>query len=231
MRSGILLWGVALRLQLQCGILLGRTNNRQRRCPEVLSKVSISLLNVTSEKAFTLLQCVTIDCACRCDPTCYACAGPGERNCSTCVSGYNLENGVCVVSTICKDGEYCRFIHASFWLAPYFCVFFPPVSDLNLLKQNISFLHGVESWSVYFVFLMLERCVQITFHPKTTRKLYFANTFFFPISKHISRQILVLCCMWMFYLIGLLEDWGQYKFFLQVDYAHQGCIYLIKNTV
>uniref|UniRef100_A0A673LQY8 Proprotein convertase subtilisin/kexin type 5-like n=1 Tax=Sinocyclocheilus rhinocerous TaxID=307959 RepID=A0A673LQY8_9TELE len=42
----------------------------------------------------------------KCDPTCYACAGPGERNCSTCVSGYNLENGVCVVSTICKDGEY-----------------------------------------------------------------------------------------------------------------------------
>ncbi|XP_048065150.1 proprotein convertase subtilisin/kexin type 5b isoform X2 [Megalobrama amblycephala] len=42
----------------------------------------------------------------KCDPTCYACAGPGERNCSTCVNGYNLENGVCVVSTICKDGEY-----------------------------------------------------------------------------------------------------------------------------
>ncbi|XP_016105821.1 proprotein convertase subtilisin/kexin type 5-like [Sinocyclocheilus grahami] len=54
----------------------------------------------------------------KCDPTCYVCAGPGERNCSTCMSGYNLENGVCVVSTICKDGEYCRFIHASFWLAP-----------------------------------------------------------------------------------------------------------------
>uniref|UniRef100_A0A673M7X5 Proprotein convertase subtilisin/kexin type 5-like n=1 Tax=Sinocyclocheilus rhinocerous TaxID=307959 RepID=A0A673M7X5_9TELE len=54
----------------------------------------------------------------KCDPTCYVCAGPGERNCSTCVSGYNLENGVCVVSTICKDGEYCRFIHASFCTGP-----------------------------------------------------------------------------------------------------------------
>uniref|UniRef100_A0A8C1W980 Proprotein convertase subtilisin/kexin type 5b n=1 Tax=Cyprinus carpio TaxID=7962 RepID=A0A8C1W980_CYPCA len=42
----------------------------------------------------------------KCDPTCYVCAGPGERNCSTCVSGYNLENGMCIVSTICKDGEY-----------------------------------------------------------------------------------------------------------------------------
>uniref|UniRef100_A0A6Q2XSN0 P/Homo B domain-containing protein n=1 Tax=Esox lucius TaxID=8010 RepID=A0A6Q2XSN0_ESOLU len=42
----------------------------------------------------------------KCDQSCYACVGPGESNCSTCVSGYNLEAGVCVVSTICKDGEY-----------------------------------------------------------------------------------------------------------------------------
>ncbi|TRY60185.1 hypothetical protein DNTS_003795 [Danionella cerebrum] len=42
----------------------------------------------------------------KCDHTCFACSGAGERNCSSCASGYNLENGVCVVSTICKDGEY-----------------------------------------------------------------------------------------------------------------------------
>uniref|UniRef100_A0A673CQX7 P/Homo B domain-containing protein n=1 Tax=Sphaeramia orbicularis TaxID=375764 RepID=A0A673CQX7_9TELE len=42
----------------------------------------------------------------RCDHSCYECLGPGERNCSSCVSGYNLEAGACVVSTICKDGEY-----------------------------------------------------------------------------------------------------------------------------
>uniref|UniRef100_A0A8C8IK13 P/Homo B domain-containing protein n=1 Tax=Oncorhynchus tshawytscha TaxID=74940 RepID=A0A8C8IK13_ONCTS len=42
----------------------------------------------------------------RCDHSCYSCTGPGETNCSTCVNGYNLEAGVCVVSTICKDGEY-----------------------------------------------------------------------------------------------------------------------------
>ncbi|MBN3318924.1 PCSK5 convertase, partial [Atractosteus spatula] len=42
----------------------------------------------------------------KCDPSCYSCTGPGERNCSSCVSGYNLESGVCVVSTICKDGQY-----------------------------------------------------------------------------------------------------------------------------
>ncbi|XP_028824606.1 proprotein convertase subtilisin/kexin type 5-like isoform X1 [Denticeps clupeoides] len=55
----------------------------------------------------------------KCDHTCYTCTGPGEHNCSTCVSGYNLEGGVCVVSTICKDGEYvsrnggCQQCHAS----------------------------------------------------------------------------------------------------------------------
>ncbi|KAI4821159.1 hypothetical protein KUCAC02_029106, partial [Chaenocephalus aceratus] len=32
--------------------------------------------------------------------------GPGRGNCSSCVSGYNLEAGACVVSTICKDGQY-----------------------------------------------------------------------------------------------------------------------------
>ncbi|XP_061623990.1 proprotein convertase subtilisin/kexin type 5b isoform X1 [Phyllopteryx taeniolatus] len=42
----------------------------------------------------------------KCDHSCYECLGPGERNCSSCVSGYNLEVGACVVSTICKDGQY-----------------------------------------------------------------------------------------------------------------------------
>lgn len=46
----------------------------------------------------------------RCDHSCYECLGPGERNCSTCVSGYNLEGGACVVSTICKDGEFSGFV-------------------------------------------------------------------------------------------------------------------------
>uniref|UniRef100_A0A8C1W9D5 Proprotein convertase subtilisin/kexin type 5b n=1 Tax=Cyprinus carpio TaxID=7962 RepID=A0A8C1W9D5_CYPCA len=55
---------------------------------------------------YLCLHLNSFDSACRCDPTCYVCAGPGERNCSTCVSGYNLENGMCIVSTICKDGEY-----------------------------------------------------------------------------------------------------------------------------
>uniref|UniRef100_A0A7N6B092 P/Homo B domain-containing protein n=1 Tax=Anabas testudineus TaxID=64144 RepID=A0A7N6B092_ANATE len=42
----------------------------------------------------------------RCDHSCYECLGPGERNCSGCASGYNLEAGACMVSTICKDGQY-----------------------------------------------------------------------------------------------------------------------------
>ncbi|KAK3565727.1 hypothetical protein QTP86_014189 [Hemibagrus guttatus] len=44
----------------------------------------------------------------KCDHTCYTCIGPGDGNCSACVNGYNLENGVCIVSTICKDGQYVR---------------------------------------------------------------------------------------------------------------------------
>ncbi|XP_067378152.1 proprotein convertase subtilisin/kexin type 5b isoform X1 [Channa argus] len=42
----------------------------------------------------------------KCDHSCYECLGPGERNCSSCSNGYNLEAGACIVSTICKDGEY-----------------------------------------------------------------------------------------------------------------------------
>ncbi|KAM3611892.1 uncharacterized protein V6R79_025475 [Siganus canaliculatus] len=42
----------------------------------------------------------------KCDHSCYECLGPGERNCSSCASGYNLEAGACMVSTICKDGHY-----------------------------------------------------------------------------------------------------------------------------
>ncbi|KAL6114118.1 pcsk5 [Pungitius sinensis] len=42
----------------------------------------------------------------KCDHSCYECSGAGERNCSSCVGGYNLEAGACVVSTICKDGQY-----------------------------------------------------------------------------------------------------------------------------
>uniref|UniRef100_A0A3Q2FDF8 Proprotein convertase subtilisin/kexin type 5b n=1 Tax=Cyprinodon variegatus TaxID=28743 RepID=A0A3Q2FDF8_CYPVA len=42
----------------------------------------------------------------RCDNSCFECLGPGELNCSSCNSGYNLEAGTCVVSTVCKDGEY-----------------------------------------------------------------------------------------------------------------------------
>ncbi|XP_057288919.1 proprotein convertase subtilisin/kexin type 5 isoform X1 [Pezoporus wallicus] len=42
----------------------------------------------------------------RCDASCLDCSGQGERNCTSCPSGYNLDTGVCVVGTVCKDGEY-----------------------------------------------------------------------------------------------------------------------------
>ncbi|KAJ8413952.1 hypothetical protein AAFF_G00065500 [Aldrovandia affinis] len=64
----------------------------------------------------------------KCDASCYSCSGPGERNCSTCVSGYNLEAGVCVVSTICKDAN------EESWAEGSFCVL---VKKNNLCQRKV----------------------------------------------------------------------------------------------
>uniref|UniRef100_A0AAY4DIR2 P/Homo B domain-containing protein n=1 Tax=Denticeps clupeoides TaxID=299321 RepID=A0AAY4DIR2_9TELE len=42
----------------------------------------------------------------RCDASCLSCVGPGRRNCSSCEGGHTLQDGMCVISTDCKDGEY-----------------------------------------------------------------------------------------------------------------------------
>ncbi|RXM36986.1 Proprotein convertase subtilisin/kexin type 5 [Acipenser ruthenus] len=42
----------------------------------------------------------------KCDASCLTCTGSGEKNCTSCISGYNLESGVCVVGTICKDDKF-----------------------------------------------------------------------------------------------------------------------------
>ncbi|KAF4804618.1 hypothetical protein TURU_006047 [Turdus rufiventris] len=42
----------------------------------------------------------------RCDASCLDCSGQGDRNCTSCPNGYNLDTGVCVIGTVCKDGEY-----------------------------------------------------------------------------------------------------------------------------
>uniref|UniRef100_A0A8C7Z691 Proprotein convertase subtilisin/kexin type 5b n=1 Tax=Oryzias sinensis TaxID=183150 RepID=A0A8C7Z691_9TELE len=64
----------------------------------------------------------------RCDTSCYECSGPGERNCSNCVSGYNLEAGACVVSTICKDAN------EESWAEGSFCVL---VKKNNLCQRRV----------------------------------------------------------------------------------------------
>lgn len=64
----------------------------------------------------------------KCDHSCYECLGPGERNCSTCVSGYNLEGGACVVSTICKDAN------EESWAEGSFCVL---VKKNNLCQRKV----------------------------------------------------------------------------------------------
>nr|XP_019937280.1 PREDICTED: proprotein convertase subtilisin/kexin type 5-like [Paralichthys olivaceus] len=42
----------------------------------------------------------------RCDASCLTCVGPSRGNCSGCSSGHRLQEGVCVVDTVCTDGEY-----------------------------------------------------------------------------------------------------------------------------
>ncbi|XP_076845203.1 proprotein convertase subtilisin/kexin type 5b isoform X3 [Brachyhypopomus gauderio] len=64
----------------------------------------------------------------KCDHTCYTCTGPGETNCSACVNGYNLENGLCVVSTICKDAN------EESWAEGSFCVL---VKKNNLCQRKV----------------------------------------------------------------------------------------------
>ncbi|XP_072243964.1 proprotein convertase subtilisin/kexin type 5b isoform X1 [Leuresthes tenuis] len=64
----------------------------------------------------------------KCDASCSECSGPGERNCSNCVSGYNLEAGACVVSTICKDAN------EESWAEGSFCVL---VKKNNLCQRRV----------------------------------------------------------------------------------------------
>uniref|UniRef100_A0A3Q0QVV0 Proprotein convertase subtilisin/kexin type 5b n=1 Tax=Amphilophus citrinellus TaxID=61819 RepID=A0A3Q0QVV0_AMPCI len=64
----------------------------------------------------------------KCDSSCYECSGPGERNCSSCNSGYNLEAGACVVSTICKDAN------EESWAEGSFCVL---VKKNNLCQRKV----------------------------------------------------------------------------------------------
>nr|XP_029512291.1 proprotein convertase subtilisin/kexin type 5-like [Oncorhynchus nerka] len=42
----------------------------------------------------------------RCDSSCLTCVGAGKGNCSSCAGGYSLLDKVCMVSTVCGDGEY-----------------------------------------------------------------------------------------------------------------------------
>ncbi|XP_075881992.1 proprotein convertase subtilisin/kexin type 5b isoform X2 [Nelusetta ayraudi] len=64
----------------------------------------------------------------KCDHSCLDCLGPGESNCSSCVVGYNLEAGACVVSTICKDAN------EESWAEGSFCVL---VKKNNLCQRKV----------------------------------------------------------------------------------------------
>ncbi|KAK1176048.1 proprotein convertase subtilisin/kexin type 5-like [Acipenser oxyrinchus oxyrinchus] len=64
----------------------------------------------------------------KCDASCLTCTGPGEKNCTSCISGYNLESGVCVVGTICKDAT------EETWAEGSFCVL---VKKNNLCQRKV----------------------------------------------------------------------------------------------
>uniref|UniRef100_A0A8C4EM16 Proprotein convertase subtilisin/kexin type 5b n=1 Tax=Dicentrarchus labrax TaxID=13489 RepID=A0A8C4EM16_DICLA len=113
------------------GFYLDHDSNICRRCPENCRRCTTSnictefliLLNCCINKSLILHTTVN-----RCDHSCYECLGPGERNCSSCVSGYNLEAGACVVSTICKDAN------EESWAEGSFCVL---VKKNNLCQRKV----------------------------------------------------------------------------------------------
>uniref|UniRef100_H3APJ9 Proprotein convertase subtilisin/kexin type 5b n=1 Tax=Latimeria chalumnae TaxID=7897 RepID=H3APJ9_LATCH len=64
----------------------------------------------------------------KCDASCFTCSGPGEKNCTGCSSGYNLDANVCVVGTICKDAT------EETWAEGSFCVL---VKQNNLCQRKV----------------------------------------------------------------------------------------------
>uniref|UniRef100_H3APK0 Proprotein convertase subtilisin/kexin type 5b n=1 Tax=Latimeria chalumnae TaxID=7897 RepID=H3APK0_LATCH len=68
----------------------------------------------------------------KCDASCFTCSGPGEKNCTGCSSGYNLDANVCVVGTICKDDL--RKATEETWAEGSFCVL---VKQNNLCQRKV----------------------------------------------------------------------------------------------
>ncbi|XP_010011899.1 PREDICTED: proprotein convertase subtilisin/kexin type 5-like, partial [Nestor notabilis] len=64
----------------------------------------------------------------RCDASCLDCSGQGDRNCTSCPSGYNLDTGVCVVGTVCKDAT------EESWAEGGFCML---VKKNNLCQRKV----------------------------------------------------------------------------------------------
>ncbi|NWX95910.1 PCSK5 convertase, partial [Nothoprocta ornata] len=64
----------------------------------------------------------------RCDASCVECSGHGDRNCTSCPSGYNLDSGACVVGTVCKDAT------EESWAEGGFCML---VKKNNLCQRKV----------------------------------------------------------------------------------------------
>ncbi|KFQ97009.1 Proprotein convertase subtilisin/kexin type 5, partial [Nipponia nippon] len=64
----------------------------------------------------------------RCDASCLDCSGQGDRNCTSCPSGFNLDTGVCVVGKVCKDAT------EESWAEGGFCML---VKKNNLCQRKV----------------------------------------------------------------------------------------------
>ncbi|XP_044301878.1 proprotein convertase subtilisin/kexin type 5 isoform X1 [Varanus komodoensis] len=64
----------------------------------------------------------------RCDPSCFGCSGPSEKNCTSCPNGYILDTGLCVVGLVCKDAT------EESWAEGGFCML---VKKNNLCQRKV----------------------------------------------------------------------------------------------
>uniref|UniRef100_A0A6I8NZU5 Proprotein convertase subtilisin/kexin type 5 n=1 Tax=Ornithorhynchus anatinus TaxID=9258 RepID=A0A6I8NZU5_ORNAN len=64
----------------------------------------------------------------KCDASCLSCNGPGDKNCTSCLSGYLLDTGVCVLGAICKDAK------EESWNEGSFCML---VKKNNLCQRKV----------------------------------------------------------------------------------------------
>ncbi|KAJ7424352.1 hypothetical protein BTVI_06833 [Pitangus sulphuratus] len=133
----------------------------------------------------------------RCDASCLDCSGQGDRNCTSCPSGYNLDTGACVMGTVCKDGEYlddsqeCQLCEASCQkcTGPESdnCISCLLTRSVTIAFENFEFLLGVkESILLLLCLLYLFSTAYIMFRVSTVNTMFRVRT---EISKKVIQRL------------------------------------------